>query len=129
MSDKKMKILLVEDDVFMRKIYSEAFALEGLDLITAENGEEGLLQVYKNPPDLILLDIMMPELNGLEVLEKLKFDPVTRPIPVIMLTNLSGKIEASTALSKGALQYLVKSEYDPKQVISIVKKALESSKT
>jgi CheY-like chemotaxis protein len=114
------KILLVDDDLFMRKVFSEAFKMEGYSITTAENGEEGLLSIYKEPPHLILLDIMMPGINGLEVLEKVKADPHTRNIPVIMLTNLSGKTEADTALSKGAKKYLVKSDYEPKQIVAIV---------
>lgn len=126
MADEKVKILLVEDDIFMRKIYSDAFKLEGFDITAATNGQEGMLQVYRDIPDLILLDIMMPEMNGLEMLEKLKYDPKTKDIPVIMLTNLSGKTEAETALSKGAIQYLIKSENEPKQVVDIVRKALQT---
>jgi CheY-like chemotaxis protein len=67
---------------------------------------------------------MMPEMNGIELLEKIKADPLTREIPVIMLTNLSGKTESDNALSKGAEQYLVKSEYEPKQIVKIVEDIL-----
>ncbi len=128
MADKKTKILLVEDDLFMRRLYSEAFKLEGYDIFTSVDGGEGLMQIYKETPDLVLLDIMMPELNGLELLEKIKADPLTKHIPVIMLTNLSGKTEANNALSKGAEKYLVKSEYEPQQVVKIVREILEKKK-
>jgi CheY-like chemotaxis protein len=124
MTKIKAKILLVEDDLFMRRLYSEAFKLEGYDITTAEDGGEGLMHVYKEAPALILLDIMMPEMNGLELLEKIKSDPLTKRIPVIMLTNLSGKKEAETAIAKGAEKYLVKSEYEPIQVIKIVEEIL-----
>jgi CheY-like chemotaxis protein len=124
MTQNKPKILLIEDDMFMRRLYSDVFTLEGFDFATAENGEEGLLQIYKEAPALILLDIMMPNMNGLEVLEKLKIDPRTKNIPVVMLTNLSGKTEENNAIQKGATKYLVKSEYEPKQIVGIVKEIL-----
>jgi CheY-like chemotaxis protein len=124
MVQNKAKILLIEDDMFMRRLYSDVFTLEGFDFTTAENGEEGLLQIYKETPALILLDIMMPNMNGLEVLEKLKIDPRTKNIPVVMLTNLSGKTEENNAMQKGATKYLVKSEYEPKQIVNIVKEIL-----
>lgn len=124
MTVKKAKILLVEDDLFMRRLYSEAFNLAGYTVITAVDGGEGLMQIYKDIPSLVLLDVMMPEMNGLELLEKIKADPTTKHIPVIMLTNLSGKTEEENALSKGAEKYLVKSEYEPKQVVAIVEKVL-----
>ena len=79
-----------------------------------------MLSIYKEVPSLVLLDIMMPAMNGLELLDKIKADPITKNIPVIMLTNLSGKTEADTALAKGAELYLVKSEHDPKQIVAIV---------
>lgn len=124
MIQNKPKILLIEDDMFMRRLYSDVFTLEGFDFATAENGEEGLLQIYKETPALVLLDIMMPNMNGLEVLEKLKIDPRTKNIPVVMLTNLSGKTEENNAIQKGATKYLVKSEYEPKQIVGIVKEIL-----
>lgn len=124
MSPNSVKILLIEDDMFMRRLYSQAFTLEGFNIATAESGEDGMLQIYKDPPSLILLDVMMPGMNGLEVLEKLKIDPKTKDIPVVMLTNLSGKLEESTALKKGAKKYLVKSEYEPKRVVEIVRELL-----
>lgn len=128
MDTKKTKILIVEDDIFMMKLYSKVFALEGFEVATAVNGQEGMLHVYKESPEIILLDIMMPEMNGLEMLEKVKGDPATKNIPVIMLTNLAGKTEADTAIAKGAAKYIVKSENDPKQVVVIVKELLANHK-
>jgi len=124
MADKKAKILLVEDDLFMRRLYSEAFTLAGYTVTAAVDGGEGLMQIYKDIPSIVLLDVMMPEMNGIELLEKIKADPITKHIPVIMLTNLSGKTEENNALSKGAEKYLVKSEYEPKQVVQIVEEIL-----
>jgi len=71
-----------------------------------------------------MLDVMMPKMNGLQVLEKLKADPALKAIPVIMLTNLASQQDAETALSKGAVKYLIKSEHEPKEVADIVKEIL-----
>lgn len=118
------KILIVEDDPLMSRMYQKIFTFEGYEVEMAGNGEEGLEKVRNSKPTLILLDVMMPKMNGLQVLEKLKADPETKGIPVIMLTNLAGQQDAETALAKGAIKYIVKSEYEPKQVASMVKEIL-----
>ena len=71
-----------------------------------------------------MLDVMMPKMNGLQVLERLKADPATKHIPVIMLTNLAGQQDAETALSKGAVKYIVKSEHEPKEIADMVKEII-----
>lgn len=119
-----VKILITEDDPLMSRMYQKIFTFEGYLVQMAANGEEGLEQARSFKPTLILLDVMMPKMNGLEVLEKLKADPETKAIPVVMLTNLAGQQDAETALSKGAVKYIVKSEYEPKQVADMVKEIL-----
>ena len=118
------KILIVEDDPLMRRLYQKIFTFEKYEVEMAEDGEEGLDKARKSKPTLILLDIMMPKMNGLQVLEKLKADPDLKKIPVVMLTNLAGQKDAETALAKGAVKYIVKSEYEPKQVADMVKGVL-----
>lgn len=118
------KILITEDDPLMSRLYQKIFTFEGHEVETAENGEVGLEKVRSYQPDIILLDVMMPKMNGLQVLEKLKLDPATKSIPVIMLTNLAGQQDAETALSKGAVKYIVKSEHEPKEIADIVKEVL-----
>jgi len=118
------KILITEDDPLMSRLYQKIFTFEGHEVETAENGEVGLEKVRSYKPDIILLDVMMPKMNGLQVLEKLKLDPETKSIPVIMLTNLAGQQDAETALSKGAVKYIVKSEHEPKEIADIVKEVL-----
>ena len=90
----------------------------------AIDGQDGLDKIRAEMPTLVLLDVMMPKLNGLQVLERLKADPATESIPVIMLTNLSSQQDAENALLKGAVKYIVKSEHDPKQVADMVKEVL-----
>jgi CheY-like chemotaxis protein len=117
-------LLIVEDDPLMSRMYQKIFKFEGYDVITAADGEDGLLQVKNTKPNLVLLDIMMPKMNGLQVLEKLKSDPATKSIPVIILTNLAGQQDADKALSLGAVKYIIKSEYEPKEVANMVKEIL-----
>lgn len=124
MATTKTKILIVEDDSLMMRLYSKVFDIEGYAVVTAVDGEEGLLQARKEIPTLILLDVMMPKMNGLQLLEKLKADLTTKKIPVIMLTNLTGEIDAETAIAKGAVKYIVKSDYEPKQVVNMVRELL-----
>jgi CheY-like chemotaxis protein len=119
-----VRILITEDDPLMSRMYQKIFSFEGYEVIMADNGQDGLEKARTAKPTLILLDVMMPVMNGLEMLEKLKQDPETKGIPVIMLTNLAGEQDAETALSKGAVKYIVKSEYDPKQISDMVKEVL-----
>lgn len=118
------KVLIIEDDPLMSRMYQKIFTFEGYKVELAADGEEGLKKVKKDKPNLVLLDIMMPKLNGLQVLEKLKLDPDTKSIPIVMLTNLAGQQDAETAMSKGAVKYIIKSEYEPKQVANMVKEIL-----
>ena len=124
MPDRPTIILIVEDDPLMSRMYQKIFKFEGYDVEFAGNGLEGLEKARTVKPTLILLDIMMPQMNGLEVLDKLKADPETKVVPVIVLTNLAGTQDAETALSKGAVKYIIKSEHDPAEVAKMVKEIL-----
>lgn len=118
------KILLVEDDPLISRMYQKIFDFEKYEVTLASDGEEALTKVREVKPTLILLDVMMPKMNGLEVLDRIKSDPNTKSIPVVMLTNLAGEKDAETALAKGAVKYIIKSEYDPKQISDMVKEIL-----
>jgi len=118
------KILIIEDDPLVARMYQKALSLEKLSVVVARNGQEGIKKAEEVKPDLILLDIMMPEMNGIEALEALKSDNELKSVPVIMLTNLSGTQDAELALKKGAVAYMVKSEYKPKEVVEKVKQVL-----
>jgi len=110
------KILIIEDDPLVARMYQKVMGFEGLEVEIAENGLEGLKKARANKPTLILCDVMMPKMNGMEVLDELKADPNLKDVPVVMLTNLSGTQDAQLALAKGAVAYMVKSEYKPKEV-------------
>lgn len=115
-----IKIFIVEDDPLMSRMYQKIFTFEKYEVELAGDGEEALAKIPAANPTVILLDVMMPKMNGLQVLEKLKADPATKHIPVIMLTNLAGQQDAETALSKGAVKYIIKSEHEPKEVADMV---------
>ncbi len=117
-------LLIVEDDPLMQRMYQKIFTFEKYEVATASNGEEGLDKVRTLKPTVVLLDVMMPKMNGLQVLEKIKADPDIKHIPVIMLTNLAGEKDAESALMKGAVKYIVKSEHDPKQIVAMVKEII-----
>lgn len=114
------RILIVEDDALIIRLYQRVFLSKGYEVATATNGEEALGIVRSVNPDLILLDIMMPKLNGLETLKQLKAIPGIKKIPVVILTNLSSAVDAKTALQEGAVKYLIKSDYKLKEVFDIV---------
>lgn len=118
------KILIIEDDPLISRMYEKIFSFESFEVEVANDGEEGLTKARTLKPTLILLDIMMPKMNGLEVLDKLKVDIDTKSIPVVILTNLAGQNDAETALSKGAVKYIIKSQYEPKQIADMVKEIL-----
>jgi two-component system cell cycle response regulator DivK len=104
-----MKILLIEDSKFQRVANQRALVRAGYDVLEAEDGEEGLRVARENIPDLILLDMMLPKVSGLEVLRILKLEPLTKHIPVIVLTGLGQGNEAKL-LTDGAAAFLLKSE-------------------
>lgn len=118
------KVLLIEDDQLIQRMYQKIFTFEGYEVVIASDGAEGLKRVKAEAPTIILLDIMMPKMNGIEVLEKLKSEPSTKSIPVIMLSNLAGDNDIETALSMGAVKYIVKSEFDPKEVADMVNEVI-----
>ena len=112
------KILLVEDDSFLSDIYQVKMTNEGFEVAAAMNGVEAIESLEKGLyPDLILLDIIMPYMDGMEVLRKVKSSEDWKNIPVILLTNLSDKSQIEECMSLGASDYLVKSHYTPSMVM------------
>lgn len=124
MPDKPVKVLIVDDDAFLSGIYATKLELEGFLVVTARDGEEGLKAAMREKPDLILLDVLMPKLDGFEVLKRLKADAETKPIPVIMLTNLGQKEDIEKGLQDGAVDYLIKAHFVPAEAVEKIKKVL-----
>ena len=120
----KARIAIIEDDVAIANMYRIKFETEGLEVQTAENGVLGLKLIEKMRPNLVLLDLMMPEMNGDEVLQKLRKTEWGEDLSVIILTNM-GKQEAPDTLdSLNVDSFIVKAEMTPKQVAEIVKDKL-----
>ena len=124
MSDGNVKILIVEDDLFIRELYDRQLSLEGYQVTTAEDGEIGLAKITESIPDLLLLDIMLPKVSGLDLLRTIKAKDETKNIPVILLTNLGQDPVIKEGFNLGADGYLIKSAYTPDQIIEEVKKFL-----
>ncbi len=120
MDPKKAKILLIEDERVLCEMYALKFKVAGLNLLIAYGGYEGLSMAKKHKPNLILLDIRMDDLDGFEVLKRLKHDPSLADIPVFLLTNVGEKDNADKGLGLGAEKYLIKAELLPRQVVDIV---------
>jgi CheY-like chemotaxis protein len=118
------RVLIIEDDPVMQKMYRRVFEFEGFEVAQANDGKVGLEMAQTTSSDMILLDIMMPVLSGLQVLDALKSNPVTERIPVMVFTNLGGKQDADAVLAKGAVACVHKSEVNPKQVVQMVRDEL-----
>ena len=119
-----IKVLIIEDEPLVGRMYQKALKFDGIESEVAVGGNEGITKASTFAPDLILCDIMMPDPDGIEVLETLKKNAETASIPVVMLTNLSGKHDAELALSKGAKEYWIKKDADLKSLGSRIRKML-----
>ena len=118
------KIMIVDDDTILRDMYAERLHAEGMQVEIAANGEEALAKLEKSKPDLILLDIMMPKINGFAALEMIKSTPAYKDIKVILLTALIQSENKIRGLGAGAEDYIVKSETMPGEVVNKIKKVL-----
>ena len=123
-----MKILIAEDEDILCRVLEEKFEDENFKVITASTGDVVIDLARKNKPDMILLDILMPKLNGIEVLAKLKKDDSLKSIPVIMISNLNEDQKIEEALRLGAVDYLVKTDHPIKEVIEKVNKYIIKAK-
>jgi two-component system, OmpR family, alkaline phosphatase synthesis response regulator PhoP len=122
------KVLIVEDEPLVARLYEKALTNDGYEVTTAIGGKDGI-EKANSVPDLILLDIMMPEPNGMEVLQTLRRNPETFKIPIIVLTNLSGSHDAELAINKGATDYWVKKDVKPREMGKMVSEILNGNKT
>lgn len=122
--EESKTILLVDDDLTLREMYDERLKTEGFTIVQASNGEEALTKAKDIKPNLILLDIMMPKINGFDVLKSLKSDPELKDIPVIILTALIQDVDRVQGDKLGAANYIVKSETMPGEVITKIRNAI-----
>jgi len=119
------KILIVEDDKFLRELITKKLDKEGYETSQAVDGEEGLEKVKKEKPALVLLDLILPGIDGFEVLSKIKEDPALSRIPVIILSNLGQKEDVERGLKLGAIDYLIKAHFTPGEIIEKVRTNLK----
>lgn len=125
---KQYAVMLVEDESFLSKVLAERLEDEGFGRIDlAGNGEEALQKMRSNPPDIILLDMILPKKNGFEVLQEMKQEPALQHIPVLVLSNLGQDQDIEQAKALGAADYLVKSNFSLQKVMSKIYSILEST--
>lgn len=125
MANNKKKILVIEDDQAISIMYKGKLESDGFSVLTAINGADGLELAKKEGPDLIMLDIILPQLDGFSVLAELKKDSKTKGIPVIMLTNLGTDEDKAKGEKMGAVDYFVKANMTPSQISEKIKKYLK----
>jgi DNA-binding response OmpR family regulator len=124
MAFKKQKILMIEEDRFLRKIYKNKFLKSGFEFSEATNGIEGLNKIFSEKPDLVLLDIILPRKNGFDVLIDAKRNTATKKIPFIIISNLGQESDIKRGISLGAKDYLVKTDISHSEVVEKVKECL-----
>lgn len=127
MAMNKPKVVIVEDDKNLLDLYAYQFKNAGFDVVKAEDGRQGLSTIMSEKPDLVILDIMLPKLDGLSMLKELRLSPgsVGRT-PVIVLTALSDKAFADEAMRLGANEYFIKTEFMPNKMMDKIKKHLKN---
>jgi len=115
-------ILLVEDDPFLIDIYTTKMKESGFVVEVASDGESALRKIKEKTPSLVILDIVLPQLDGWEILRQIKSDPKLKKIKIIILSNLGQKEEVEKGVELGATKYLIKAHYTPSQVVEEIKK-------
>ncbi|MEK7610955.1 MAG: response regulator [Patescibacteria group bacterium] len=127
-TDTKKRLLIIEDDQDLRELYVEVLRDEGFEVAEAADGQVGLEKAKAGNYDLLLLDIMLPKIDGLQILKAVKESSDLSKIPVVMLTNLGRESIIKEGFTLGADGYIIKSEYTPDQVVAEVRKFLEGGK-
>jgi len=120
------KVLIVEDDDFLLQMYGTKLELENYGVIMATDGSKGLKAAIKEKPDLILLDLNLPVMDGFKVMEELKKNAETKEIPILVLTNYGQKENIDRCLNLGAADYLIKAHFVPSEVIERIKKIIKT---
>jgi len=115
------KILVVEDDRFLRELISKKLRNEGFEVIEAIDGEEGFKKIKEEKPNVVLLDLILPSMDGFDVLEKVKKDKEIASIPIVILSNLGQREEIEKGLKLGATDYLIKAHFTPGEIVEKIK--------
>ncbi len=122
------KVLFIEDEPALQKALSVSLKAQGFEVLSAFDGESGLNMVKESGPDLVLLDLILPKMDGFTVLEELKKLPETKNTPVIVLTNLDDTEDVQKVLDLGATNYLIKASYNTEDIANKIKEILEKVK-
>lgn len=118
------KVLLIEDEDLITNLLSETLEKSGFEAETAENGREGLLKIKQTNPDIILLDIILPDISGFEILKKIKESENFKDVPVIVISNSGRSAEINRAKELGAEDWIIKTEFDPQVIINKIIKQI-----
>lgn len=119
------EILIIEDDKFLRELISQKLIKEGYDIDSAIDGEEGIKKIKEKKPELVLLDLILPGIDGFEVLTQMREDSSIPTPPVIILSNLGQKEDVERGLKLGAVDYLIKAHFTPGEIIEKIKAVLQ----
>ncbi len=119
------KILVVEDDKFLREMISRKLDKEGYEVVQAVDGEMGEKKVKEEKPDIVLLDLILPGMDGFDVLERIKKDEEISHIPVVILSNLGQKSEVERGLNLGAVDFLIKAHFTPAEIIKKIREIID----
>ncbi|HBG81661.1 TPA: response regulator [candidate division CPR2 bacterium] len=122
-----IKVLIIEDDTALAKLYETKFTKEGFTVFIANDGPSGVRLSKENAPDIILLDVMLPLMNGFQVLKKIRKNKDTKKIPVIILTNYGEMDNVTEGFLQGATEFMVKVEHTPEEVVDTVTQILETN--
>lgn len=123
----KNKVLIIEDDQFTREMYARQFEKSGYQVITAEDGTEGLQAIFTQKPNFVLLDIMLPKMDGVTLLDKAREreqEASSQPVPVIILTNLGQESILDRCLELGITGFIIKARFTPSEVVERTKELL-----
>jgi DNA-binding response OmpR family regulator len=122
MNDSIKKVLIVEDDLSQRQALRDKFTKEGFTVLEAQNGEQGLEVAFKSLPDAIVLDVMMPKMDGLEMAKRLRIDEWGKKVPAVILSNAGDIEKIQQALENHIFEYFVKSDTKIETIVAQVKK-------
>lgn len=121
----KLKILVVEDEQILAEMYQDKFKKEGFEVIVAKDGKEGIKMMREQKPALVLLDILLPNENGIDFLKKQKKDPELSSVPIIVFSNFDDPETKKETLDLGVKEYLIKSNHNPREIVEQIKKYIK----
>jgi len=121
---KNKTILIIEDEKPLKKLLKNRLEKEGYEILEANNGKEGLKMILEDKPDLVLLDIVMPVMDGVTMIKKLRKEKKGKNVKIIILSNLSDEQKISEAIENNVFDYLVKSNWELEKVVDIINKKL-----